>query len=214
MKSTLTNMLLVLFTITLLSSAMVGGVYMLTEKPIAEAREAAKQASLAAVLPAYDRAESWQMDAHGVQLTVNKAFSGDEVVGYAIETLSSKGYSGEVKLMVGFDTAGKILNISVLQQKETPGLGANMQREDNSLLRSFRSKQASDIKMAVRKDGGDVDALTAATISSRAYTEAVALAYEVYKVASGESSVVGDVATGASQQANGTKEGRQNGKQR
>lgn len=175
---------------------------MLTEQPIAEAREAAKQASLAAVLPEYDRTESWQMDAHGNTLTVNKAFSGKKVVGYAVETYSMNGYSGEVRLMVGFDVAGKIINISVLQQKETPGLGANMTKEDNVLLKSFHSKQAADIDMTVRKDGGDVDALTAATISSRAYAEAVALAYEVYKVSSGKSHKVGDVDTGATEQEN------------
>lgn len=203
MKSTLTNMVLVLFTITLLSSAMVGGVNLLTERPIAEAREAAKQASLAEVLPTFDRTENWQMESNGLQLTINKAFSGDNVVGYAIESFSMSGYSGEVRLMVGFDVDGKIINISVLQQKETPGLGANMTKENNPLINSFRSKQAADIKMVVRKDGGDVDALTAATISSRAYTEAVALAYEAYKVASGKSTTMGDVATGASQQKKG-----------
>ncbi|MBQ5353980.1 MAG: FMN-binding protein, partial [Alistipes sp.] len=55
--------------------------------------------------------------------------------------------------------------------------------------------------MTVKKDGGDIDALTAATISSRAYAEAVAVAYEAFKVASGKQATAGDVATGATKQA-------------
>ena len=95
----------------------------------------------------------------------------------------------------------KIININVLEQKETPGLGTKMTDEGNVLLASFKDKNASEINMTVKKDGGDVDALTAATISSRAYAEAVAVAYEAFKVACGWQSEAGDVATGASQQA-------------
>ena len=103
--------------------------------------------------------------------------------------------------MVGFDNNGTILNINVLEQKETPGLGTKMADEGNSLLASFKDKSAADIKMTVKKDGGDIDALTAATISSRAYAEAVAVAYEAFKVASGKQATAGDVATGATKQA-------------
>ena len=79
------------------------------------------------------------------------------------------------------------MNIEVLEQAETPGLGTNMTVADNALLLSFRGKQAADVNMTVKKDGGDVDALTAATISSRAYADAVARAYAAFKsVTTGE----------------------------
>jgi electron transport complex protein RnfG len=106
---------------------------------------------------------------------------GSEVVGYAVESTSPNGFNGNVKLMVGFDAEGTIVNIDVLEQAETPGLGSLMAEPDNNLLRSFKGKRASDVKMTVRKDGGDVDALTAATISSRAYADAVARAYAAFK---------------------------------
>ena len=105
-----------------------------------------------------------------------------------------------------FDAEGKILNINVLEQKETPGLGTKMADEGNVLLLSLKDKNAAEVNMTVKKDGGDIDALTAATISSRAYAEAVAVAYEAYKVASGKQSEAGDVATGATKQEGGKYE--------
>ena len=63
---------------------------------------------------------------------------------------------------------------------ETPGLGANMTNEDNVLLTSFKDKEAGKINMKVKKDGGDIDALTASTISSRAYANAVNRAYQAF----------------------------------
>ena len=86
-----------------------------------------------------------------------------------------------MKLMVGFTADGTIVNIEVLEQAETPGLGTNMTVIDNPLLLSFKGKQAAEMNMTVKKDGGDVDALTAATISSRAYADAVARAYAAFK---------------------------------
>ena len=128
-------------------------------------------------------------------------------VGYAIESISKNGFGGAIRLMVGFDTEGNIVNINVLEQKETPGLGTKMADEGNALHSSLVGKNAGKVNLTVKKDGGDVDALTAATISSRAYAEAVAVAYEAFKVACGWQSTAGDVATGASQQ---TEKGGQN----
>lgn len=185
MKSSLKNMVLVLFCITLISSACVGLVNMITADPIAKAKEAAVKAALAQVLPEFDATEKSEHTADELQILAYKATKGGEVVGYAIETATKNGFSGLVKLMVGFDTKGTILNVNVLEQSETPGLGAKMTEEGNPLLASIQGKEASKINLTVKKDGGDVDALTAATISSRAYAEAVARAYEVFKVAAG-----------------------------
>ena len=201
MESSLKNMVVVLFTITLISSAAVGGVYMITKEPIEQAKVAAVNDALNQVLPEYEATTSQTIEVNSLPIVAHTATVADKAVGYAVESISKNGFGGTVRLMVGFDTAGKIININVLEQKETPGLGTKMTDEGNVLLASFKDKNASDINMTVKKDGGDVDALTAATISSRAYAEAVAVAYEAFKVACGWQTTAGDVATGASQQA-------------
>ena len=206
MKSSLKNMVLVLFTITLLSSAAVGGVYMLTKEPIAQAKVAAVNNALKQVLPEYESTTSQTIEVAELPIVTHTATIADKAVGYAVESISKNGFGGAVRLMVGFDAEGKILNINVLEQKETPGLGTKMADEGNVLLLSLKDKNAAEVNMTVKKDGGDIDALTAATISSRAYAEAVAVAYEAYKVASGKQSVAGDVATGATKQEGGKYE--------
>ena len=198
MKSSLKNMVLVLFCITLVSAACVGLVNMITVDPIAKAKEAAEKAALAQVLPAFDATEMSEHEADELAIVAYKATKDGEVVGYAVKTATKKGFSGMVKMMVGFDTKGTILNVNVLEQNETPGLGAKMTEEGNPLLASVQGKDAAKVNFTVKKDGGDIDALTAATISSRAYADAVARAYAVFKVAAGWSDDV-EATSGATQ---------------
>ena len=112
-----------------------------------------------------------------------------------------QGFGGVVRLMVGFTPEGEVVNVNVLEQTETPGLGTKMADEGNVLLGSVKGqkleeKKLVDGRLAVKKDGGDVDALTAATISSRAYVDAINRAWMAYKsVATGEAPT--DVASGA-----------------
>lgn len=181
MKSTLKNMTAVLFGITLVASAGVGVVNRITEEPIAKAKEAATIAALNEVLPAFDETTTEALTIDELPITVYTATKGDEVAGYAVETMTKKGFGGNVRLMVGFTPAGEVINVNVLEQSETPGLGTKMADEGNPLITSFKGKNPADMNMAVKKDGGDVDALTAATISSRAYVDAVNRAWEAYK---------------------------------
>ena len=178
-------MVLVLFCITLISGACVGLVNMITEEPIAEAKKMADEAALVKVLPEFDQIEKSEHKADELTVEVNKASKDGRVVGYAIKTATKNGFSGMITMMVGFDTKGTILNVEVLEQSETPGLGAKMSEEGNPILASLKGKKASKTKLTVKKDGGDVDALTAATISSRAYADAVARAYSVFKFVAG-----------------------------
>lgn len=172
MKSTLINMVAVLFTITLIASAGVGAVNMITVEPIAAAKAAATEAALGEVLPAFDATETTELTIDDMPIKVYTAKQGEEVVGYAVETMTKSGFSGVVKLMVGFLNDGTINNVNVLQQAETPGLGTKMCDEGNPLLAGVQGKEATGT-FKVTKDGGEVDALTAATISSRAYLDAV-----------------------------------------
>lgn len=178
MKSSLKNMVLMLFVIALVCSAAVSVVYDVTKEPIRKAQEQKVVDALKMVLPEFDNTPE-RVEREGC--FVYEATKGDEVVGYAIESTSPNGFNGNVSLMVGVTVDGTIYNVEVLSQAETPGLGANMVQEDNVLLTSFKGKNGAQMTMTVKKDGGDVDALTAATISSRAYSEAVAMAYDVYE---------------------------------
>ena len=165
-------MVAVLFSITLIASAGVGAVNMITVEPIAAAKAAATEAALGVVLPAFDKTESEELTIDEMPIVVYTATNAGETVGYAVETMTKSGFSGVVKLMVGFLPDGTINNVNVLQQAETPGLGTKMCDEGNPLLAGVKGKQGT-ATFRVKKDGGEVDALTAATISSRAYLDAV-----------------------------------------
>ena len=111
-------------------------------------------------------------------IEVYPAFANSEFVGAAVIGSSEKGFSGLVKLMIGFKASGEIQNIEVLEQKETPGLGTKM--KDEKFLQQFKDKNPSTYNLKVKKDGGEVDALTGATISTRAFTEATQMAYDEF----------------------------------
>lgn len=183
-ESTYLNMVITLVVITLIASSALGFVYEWTKGPIAEAKLAKKIKSIKAVVPEYSNEPLEDMKLVPLpgthdSLEVYQAKKDDNIVGDAIRSYSAKGYSGNVWIMVGFLPDGTIKNIFVLDHKETPGLGANMSKE--SFIEQFRGKDPTSFNLKVRKDGGDVDALTGATISSRAFTEAVQKAYDVFK---------------------------------
>lgn len=195
MKSSLKNMVVVLFSITLIASLCVGLVNKITFEPIEKAKAENIQKALKNVLPEFDASEEEAMTVDELPVIVHTAKQGEQVVGYAVETMTTKGFSGVFRLMVGFRASGEVYNINVLEHSETPGLGSKMSDEGNSLLVSFKDKNPANMKqpLAVVKDGGDVQALTAATISSRAYVDAVVRAYNAVQQIKGGA----NVATGA-----------------
>ena len=196
MKSTLKNMTAVLFGITLVASAGVGVVNMITAEPIAAAKEAATVAALNEVLPAFDETTNAELTIDELPITVYTATKEGVVSGYAVQTMTKQGFGGTIRMMVGFTPDGEVVNVNVLEQSETPGLGTKMTDEGNPLITSFKGKNPADMKLAVKKDGGDVDALTAATISSRAYVDAINRAWMAFKsVSTGE--MPADTASGA-----------------
>ncbi len=173
MESTLKNMVIVLFAITLIASAAVGGVFMITQEPIAQAQAAATRVALEQVLPSFDATQERDVTVDELPIKVHVATSGDELVGYAVESITKSGYSGEFRVMVGISPLGELVNVNVLSHKETPGLGSKMTEMGNALITSLQGKVLNNMSLKVKKDGGDVDALTAATITSRAYLDAV-----------------------------------------
>ena len=210
MKSTLFNMVAVLFTVTLVASAGVGAVNMITADAIAEANALATTQAVQNVLPEFDNTEISEQTIDDMTIVVYTATKGADTVGYAVETMSKNGFGGAIRLMVGFGADGKILNVNVLQQAETPGLGTKMTDEGNPLLASIQNKNSWEVDFKVKKDGGELDALTAATISSRAYYEAVARAYEAYKVACGYQESADSVSGATATTGSNAQKGGQN----
>lgn len=181
-ESTFLNMTLTLFIITLISGLSLGYVNDLTLEPKAQAKMARKVKALKQVLPEFNNnpVEDVLMlksDKAKDSVEIYTGKNNDEYVGTAVVGSSEKGYGGLVKLMVGFNPDGSIKNIVVLEQKETPGLGTKM--KEPKFLDQFKGKNPSHFTLKPKKDGGDVDALTGATISTRAFSEATQMAYDI-----------------------------------
>lgn len=193
--------------ICVVAGALLGGVYALTAGPIEKARDYKRAEAIAAVAPPFSNdpaadAVAMTLDGDTQEVTVYPAWEGDTLAGAAVSSWSMEGFSGEVDVMVGFNADGTVRGFSVMSQKETPGLGARM-------AEWFAPGAPGDITgikpdgatPTVSKDGGTVDGITAATISSRAFLQAVrraAVAYGLYRAqATGETTAHQGV-TGAS----------------
>ncbi len=175
-------MFLTLLVISFTASALLGGVYLITKEPIAIAQKAKQEAAIKNVLPPFTRIETSTVtpaDGGNEILALNYAYSNDTLIGIAIETYTNEGFSGLIKLMAGFKPTGEIVSVAVLDHKETPGLGTKMAL--SPFKDQFPGKNPREFRLAVKKDGGDVDAITAATITSRAYCDALVRAFETLK---------------------------------
>ncbi len=182
-ESTFLSMVLTLFMVTFIASAALGYLYEVTKGPIAESKLAKQNNAIMQVVPEFDNEpgkEVYSMDVDGGTLEFFPAKKNGELVGTAVSTFTNNGFSGNFKIMVGFLSDGTIHNISVLEHKETPGLGDKMQKSKSNWSVQFNGENPADFKLKVTKDGGDVDAITASTISSRAFCDAVDRAYKAY----------------------------------
>lgn len=178
LESNFKNMVLVLFSVTLISSAAVAYVNSLTIDSINKAKETKQADAIRQVISGTFNndpvADAWKVETDGGVLEFFPAKQDGKTVGTAVKTFDKKGFGGEVWLMVGFNPDGSISNYSVLEHKETPGLGSKMgQWFTKEGKGSVIGKTPGTARLNVRKDGGDVDAITAATISSKAFLRAV-----------------------------------------
>jgi electron transport complex protein RnfG len=183
-ESTLINMLLALFVITAVSGAVLGLVYGFTKDTIAEVEAKKNAKAIAEVLPLEGevtyQADTLSYTDAGVTLLFpcNLAYdAAGNFKGAAIKT-SEGGFGGKIEMMVGILANGTIKGTSVLSHSETPGLGANM---TGPFKDQFIDKNPASFRLTVKKDGGDVDAITAATITSRAFSKAVDKAYKAFE---------------------------------
>ena len=181
-KDTLLNMFIAMFVICVVSGGVLGVVYNATKDPIAAAETAKKTEAIKNVLPEFNELKETMVKSamEDVEIPFYLAYDADNnFIGAAVETFTSKGFSGNISLMVGILADGTVNNISVLQHAETPGLGSKM--SEPSFKDQFNNKNASSFNFNVKKDGGDVDAITAATISSRAFCDAVNRALSTFE---------------------------------
>jgi len=194
-ESTLNNMFFTLLIISLISTALLSFVYIKTKSPIEKVTELKKNLAIKKVIPEFNNSPIneciklpiKQLKGNdSITLDTLKIYLGklnDSITGYAIETFSNEGFSGKIKLMVGFLPDGIIKTIEVIEQNETPGLGDKIYKTKSKFSLQFEGKNPQNFKIFVKKDGGDVDAITAATITSRAFCDAVRRAYDGFNYA-------------------------------
>ena len=175
--------LVVILTLTCLIAALsLALADRLTEGRIDAQKKAEKVASISNVLPAFDNdplEDKKEID--GQTFFIGK--KAGKPVGIALEA-EGTGYSGNIRIMAGIDPSGKVTGVEILEQLETPGLGARI--EDDRFRAQFKGKSLTNSRLveghlAVKKDNGDIDALTGATISSRGVTEAVDKALNIFQ---------------------------------
>ena len=185
-ESTLFNMVSTLFVITAISSASLGFMYGLTKDPKMAAEKAKQNFAIMSVLPKFDNVsydnnpseDEFEVESFdgGEPIVCYPAYINGEIAGFAVKTWTRSGFSGLIRLMVGFDNTGNIVNISVLEHKETPGLGTKM--ADDDFKDQYKNRNPGNYNIKIKKDGGKIDSITAATITAQAFSDAVLRAYK------------------------------------
>lgn len=186
-KSSLTNMVVVLVGFAVVIGALLAFVNHITEGPIIEKKAKSLQAGIITVMGVNDlkvaSTDSVKQDDNGKEQTFvvyNTTDKQGKSIGAAVES-TTNGFGGPLKVLVGFNPSGDILGYTILETSETPGLGIKaqdwFQKDGNG---NIIGKNPSQKALQVSKDGGDVDAITASTITSRAFLKAVNEAYTAY----------------------------------
>ena len=190
------RLIIVLTSLCIVSAIALAKIYDLTKGPIAHQKRLEVLRAIKTVLPPYDN----EPDRDTVKLPTGVDRRGDEkeglfyrgrkggsLVGVAFKATSPEGYGGDIEVMVGVSSKGTVYGIEVLSHLETPGLGAKIM--EAKFKDRFKKRNLSNTKWAVKKDAGDVDGITGATISSRAVIKAVKEGLEFYR--DHEASIVG-----------------------
>lgn len=190
LKSSLTNMVLVLVGFALVVGAVLAAVNNLTEGPIKEKAAASLAAGIKNVMGTEDLQVadpvnvSETIDGKAVEFVIhNCADKQGKILGAAVESTTS-GFGGDLQVLVGFDPDGKILGYTILKHSETPGLGAKagiwFQKDGKGSVIGMTPKDGDLHVSKDDKTGNAVDAITASTITSRAFLKAINQAYAVY----------------------------------
>jgi len=188
LKSTLPNMVIVLAAVALVTGALLAWVNQITAAPIARQQEQQLSDGIKSVMQTPDlkvvATDTVKQETGGKEaqfLIYRVSNKQGQPIGAAVES-TTMGFGGDLRVLVGFSEKGEITGYTLLQHSETPGLGAKADKwfqagqKGNIVGRSMEG----DKPLAVSKDGGDIDAITASTITSRAFLKAVNQAYAAY----------------------------------
>lgn len=180
--STLPNMVLILVIVACLSALLIGMTYRITKEPIQQAKDQKELEAIAEVAGEFNNnpfeEQMTILDKNKKPVTIYPARQDGTVTSIAVKTYTNKGFGGKIELIVGFAMDGSLNGYKVIEQKETPGLGTKI-TEPKFKDQFVRLNPRRDI-IKVKQDGGEIDAITAATISSRAVTDAIDRAYKAY----------------------------------
>ena len=200
LESSFKNMVSVLTVVAVVAGLLLGYVNKLTAEPIAQANAKALSDAIALVVPGFDNepaANPDTIEVDGVTYKIYKATKGDKFIGAAVES-SANGFGGALTVLVGFDADGKIIDYSLLSHAETPGLGSKAADWFQTGGKGdITGKNPGDKPLTVSKDGGEIDAITASTITSRAFLNAVNAAYAAYAKQNGNEAAGLNGTTGA-----------------
>lgn len=171
----------VLTVVSVLAGALLAFTNSVTKEPIEKSKRAEKLDAMRRVLPEYDNdpmQDVWRLTEDGCEWVFYRACLNGEFVGTAFEAFSGQGYSGVIRIIAGVDKHDSVLGIEVVEQLETPGLGSKI--AESGFKDQFKNREIASTKWAVKQDGGDIQAITGATISPRAVVDALNKGLEVY----------------------------------
>lgn len=180
LESTFKNMVLSLVSISVVAAVALAGVFLLTSANIENQKAQKQQKAIMDVLPQKGEGVVIADPEKVGDVVIYRATKDGKEIGAAVQ-VSEMGFGGAQKLMVGFDAEGKIVDYAVLEHQETPGLGDKIVfwfKDTKKQGQNILGREAKNL--TVSKDGGEVDAITAATISSRAFLRAINKAYAAY----------------------------------
>ena len=175
-----------LIIICAVSGAVLAGINQLTKDPIEQTKKAKLENTIREVIPGFDNdpvAEMYKIAlAQNDTALIYPVKKGENKIGVVVETQTLKGYNGEIRIFTGLDNDGKILNYTVLQHTETAGFGDKMdswfkiEKGNQNII----GKNLSQQTLKLSKDGGEIDAITSATVTSRAFLDAINKSYAAY----------------------------------
>lgn len=208
LESTLLNMVVVLVSVAVITSGLLAWINNVTEEPIRLQDELALANGIKEVMGTdkltvtSDEEVTKEFDGKQLNFVVHKtADQQGKFLGAAVES-TTMGFGGDLKVLVGFDAEGKVLGYTILQAAETPGLGVKADKWFQADGKGSIIGKTAAKPLTVNKDGGDIDAITASTITSRAFLKAVNQAYAVY---AGQDDSASDGQSGASIQKKESK---------
>jgi len=172
---------IILTVVSVVSAGILAFTYNFTKDPIEKTEKKKKEDALRVVLPPETvkiTPQTIKIEGEDVELNIGEDKDG-KVVGYAIQTITKKGFGGEIIFLLGIDLQGKITTYNVIDHKETPGLGDGINSE--KFKKQFQGKNSENFTFKVVKDGGNVQAITAATITSRAACDALEKGLKYFK---------------------------------